>query len=52
MADTFTLKLHVYDVFITYTPSTNGRDVLQINGKEDVEIVSEVRPSPENDDFR
>lgn len=49
---TFTLKLHVGDMFVTYTPRADGKDILLINGKEEIEIVSEVRAAPDNDDFR
>lgn len=48
----FTLKLHVGNVSVVYTPQTDGKDILIVNGEEKIEILSEVRPAPDNEEFR
>lgn len=48
----FALTLHVYDVTVAYTSRTDGKDIVKVNDKEEIEIVSEVRPSSENESFR
>lgn len=50
--ESFALEMHIDDHIVRYSPSSNGRDFIQLENSTDVEVKSFINPLGDGIDFR